>query len=45
MFLRELIGAVREKLIDIALSQNGYNETTQELTLKANGYDHIIACS
>jgi len=36
---------VRDKLIDIALSQNGFNEATQTLILKANGHDHIIACS
>lgn len=37
--------SVREKLIDIALSQNGYNEAEKTLTLKANGHDHIIANS
>jgi len=36
---------VREKLIDIALSQNGYDEATEILILKANGHDHIIARS
>ena len=34
---------VREKLIDIALSQNGYNINEQTLYLKANGYDHPVA--
>jgi len=37
--------SVREKLIDIALSQNGYDEDTKTLTLKANGHDPIIARS
>lgn len=37
--------SVREKLINIALSQNGYNEKTNQLVLKANGHDHIIAVS
>ena len=37
--------SVRDKLIDIALSQNGYDEGTKTLTLKANGHDHIIAHS
>lgn len=37
--------AVRDKLIDIALSQNGYDDTLKTLTLKANGHDHIIARS
>lgn len=36
---------VREKLIDIALSQNGYNELEKTLTLKANNHDHLIARS
>ena len=43
--LARLNRQVREKLIDIALSQNGYNENDKTLTLKANGHDHIIACS
>lgn len=34
---------VRSKLIDIALSQGGYDEDTQTLTLRANDHDHIIA--
>ena len=37
--------ATREKLIDIALSQNGYNESDKTLTLTANGHEHIIARS
>lgn len=36
---------VREKLIDIALSQNGYDEGTSTLTLTANGHRHVIANS
>jgi uncharacterized protein len=36
---------VREKLIDIALSQNGYNEGNKTLYLKANGHDHPLASS
>ncbi len=36
---------VRDQLIDIALSQNGYNEDEKILILKANGHDHIIARS
>ncbi len=36
---------VREKLIDIALSQNGYNEAEKILYLKANGHDHPLAHS
>jgi len=34
---------VREKLINIAIDQNGYNDDDKTLTLKANGHDHIIA--
>lgn len=37
--------SIRDKLIDIALSQNGYSVRTKTLTLKANGHDHIIARS
>lgn len=37
--------AVREKLIDIALSQNGYNDNDKILYLKANGHDHPLAHS
>jgi len=36
---------VREKLIDIALAQGGYDDQTQILTLKANGHDHPVARS
>ena len=36
---------VREKLIDIALADNGYNDDDQILYLKANGYEHSIARS
>jgi len=37
--------SVREKLIDIALKQNGYDDATGELILNANGFDHVIARS
>jgi hypothetical protein len=36
---------VREKLIDIALHQNGYNEDDKTLYLKANGHAHPLARS
>lgn len=36
---------VRDKLIDIALSQNGYDEQSKTLYLKANGHDHPLAHS
>lgn len=37
--------AVREKLINIALSQDGYDDVSNHLILKANGYEHVIAKS
>jgi hypothetical protein len=37
--------AVRDALIDIALSQNGWDEKAKTLTLMANGCDHVIARS
>jgi hypothetical protein len=36
---------VRDKLIDIAIAQNGYHNDTKTLLLNANDHDHIIACS
>ena len=36
---------IREDLINIALAQNGFNEESGQLLLRANGHGHVIASS